>query len=120
MNNEPLTELEGVDVSSYQVVNLTKDKFTNIDLSQFDETNIHLLIHAVQFQQKIPSKHTIRRAQIKNKEKILKKVGAIVPKRVKAIKPKKIDPANRKRMPPLVKHGSSASSANGFMIADGS
>ncbi len=63
MNNcSYLQELNGVDVSDYHVVDLSRDKFDSINLQNYPENRLHFLINAVQFGTKLPTEKSMQRS----------------------------------------------------------
>jgi hypothetical protein len=64
-----LSEINGVDVSEYQVIKLTQEAFTEIDFDIYPPLRTHFLIHAIQFQHGIPSEQSILRSERRNERK---------------------------------------------------
>jgi hypothetical protein len=52
---EPLAEIEGVDVSDYSAIKLSKAAFANVDFNLYTPLRAHFVVHAIQTQSKLPS-----------------------------------------------------------------
>ena len=68
-----LREIQGVDVSDYETIELNQLAFEEVDIHLYPPLRTHFLIHAVQFQHEIPSESSMRRTERRNARKAVKK-----------------------------------------------
>jgi hypothetical protein len=61
-----VSHIAGVDVSDYGAVRLSKERFISANFEQYPESYAHMLIHAIQFQLKIPSLKSMERTNKRN------------------------------------------------------
>ena len=59
----------GLDLRDQGVVELAKQAFTSVDFDLYPPQREHFLIHAVQFQHRLPSESSMRRCEIRNERK---------------------------------------------------
>jgi hypothetical protein len=64
-----ISELYGIDISEMGVVRLEKQAFSTVDYELFPPAREHFLIHAIQFQQKLPSEAAMVRSERRNERK---------------------------------------------------
>lgn len=57
-----ISNIHGIDISELGVVKLDKQAFDSVDYELFTPPREHFLIHAIQFQQKIPSERSMLRS----------------------------------------------------------
>jgi hypothetical protein len=67
-----VTHLHGVDVSEYRAVELSRENLISSGFEKCPKNHRHLFIHAVQFQQPIPSPASMERTEKRNKLKAAK------------------------------------------------
>lgn len=59
----------GLDLSDQGVVELAKQAFASVDFELYPPQREHFLIHALQFQHKLPKESSMRRCEIRNERK---------------------------------------------------
>lgn len=59
----------GLDLTDQGVVELTKQAFASVDFELYPPQREHFLIHAMQFQHKLPKESSMRRCEIRNERK---------------------------------------------------
>jgi hypothetical protein len=63
---ETITGVWGVDVAELGVTQLHKQAFLDVDLELYPPQREHFLIHALQFQTKLPSEVSMLRSERRN------------------------------------------------------
>lgn len=99
-----ITQLSGVDVSDYKVRKVGREELISANFEQYSENHLHMVIHAIQFGQKVPSVKSMERTEKRNKAKTAKTTGkddvVQLRVRVRALRPR--GKKSRKRMPNYV------------------
>ena len=61
-----ISNIYGLDVLEMGVIQLDKQALSKIDLEQFPPPREHFLLHAIQFQRKLPSEASMIRSERRN------------------------------------------------------
>lgn len=64
-----ISEVCGIDISEIGVIRLEKQAFASVDFELFPPAREHFLIHAIQFQHKLPSEAAMIRSERRNERK---------------------------------------------------
>jgi hypothetical protein len=61
-----ISDIYGLDVSEMGVIQLDKQALSKVDLELFPPQREHFLLHALQFQRKLPSEASMIRSELRN------------------------------------------------------
>ena len=61
-----ISDIYGLDVSEMGIIQLDKQTLSKVDLELFTPQREHFLLHALQFQKKLPSEASMIRSELRN------------------------------------------------------
>lgn len=100
MTSKILTHIHGVDVSDYHVVELNRENLISAGFEKCPKNHRHMLLHAVQFQQPVPSPASMARTEKRNQLKAQQKIGEVNPPPKPRRKATRKIKGSRKRLAP--------------------